>query len=246
MSDKLVVPKQCPVCKITSNYIYRLTHDKDSESQWYRCTCGVIHQENLPTHDMYDSKYIGSMVGAKDSQYVWIHAARIYAPLIEELTYGRKLLDVGFGIPNVMKFYEDRGWIVTGIDINSEYSEMNNVINENFEIKEKFDDQYNLIWMSHVLEHFNDPVEVLKKAYDLLPEDGVLYIATPDIDFINKTGVSAYPHWKPKEHYIMWSERALKRELEKIGFKIITCRRNFTARFSSWYDIQLIAQKNYF
>jgi hypothetical protein len=48
------------------------------------------------------------------------------------------------------------------------------------------------------------------------------------------------------EHNIMWTESALKRELERLGFKIIMSRRNYASRFMKWYDLQVIAQKNYF
>jgi hypothetical protein len=44
----------------------------------------------------------------------------------------------------------------------------------------------------------------------------------------------------------MWNESALVRELERLGFKVIMKRRNFSARFASWFDLQILCQKNYF
>ncbi|MFN5459973.1 MAG: class I SAM-dependent methyltransferase [Bacteroidota bacterium] len=41
---------------------------------------------------------------------------------------------------------------------------------------EKFD----FIIMRHVLEHFNDPVQILKKVTSVLSENGILYLAVPD------------------------------------------------------------------
>jgi SAM-dependent methyltransferase len=199
----------------------------------------------------------------KEGKVRLVHQARIYAPIIEELTYGRMMLDVGYCVPNNMEFFKERGWLTWGIDQNKETGGSGSFYRGDFttydfdlparskdlqelvggdKIKRTFD----LIWMSHSFEHFNDPVTVLRKAHDLLSETGVLYISTPDIDFINKTGVPGYPHWKKDEHYVLWSEQALKREVEKAGFKVVMSRRNFSSRFSSWYDIQMIAQKNYF
>ena len=100
--------------------------------------------------------------------------------------------------------------------------------------------------MGHMLEHFQDPIGALKKAYDILSQNGVIYISTPDVDFINKTGVSGFPHWKKREHYVLWNQRSLCRELERLGFKVVLSRRNYSTRFSSWYDVHVIAQKNQF
>lgn len=260
--DELIYPKKCPVCGVDTNYVYRIESGKTGEkSTWYKCQNGVVFQKDLPKHDIYNKEYLEHYVGIKENQTT--HAARTYAPIIEELMYGRMMLDVGFGAPFNMKFFEDRGWLIWGIDRNEEIQPGGNIYKGNFmtydfspnidkkrlkgiigtdKVKRTFD----LIWMSHVLEHLNDPIGALKKAYDLLSEAGVIYISTPDIDFINKTGISGWPHWKEREHYIMWSERALVRELERLGFKTILKRRNFSSRFVSWWDVQYIGQKNYF
>lgn len=199
----------------------------------------------------------------KESKVRITHAAHTYVNLIEELTYGRMMLDVGFLAPNTMEFFKNRGWLTWGIDVNEiiegggsiykgdflEYDFSPKIDKEKLkeitgetEVKRTFD----LIWMSHVLEHFNDPLRAINKAYNLLSDTGILYIAVPDIEFIYKTGVAGWSHFKKREHYIMWSERALRRELERLGFKVIMMRRNFSSRFSSWYDIHCICQRNYF
>jgi len=106
--------------------------------------------------------------------------------------------------------------------------------------------KFDLIWMGNVLESMEDPILALKRAYDLLDQKGVLYISTPDVDFINKTGISGWPHFKGKEHNVIWSEKALCRELERIGFKIVMSRRNFSSRFMKWFDLHIICERNYF
>ena len=40
--------------------------------------------------------------------------------------------------------------------------------------------KFDLVIMRHVLEHFNDPIAVLKKVFSVLSDDGVLYLAVPD------------------------------------------------------------------
>ena len=261
-----IFPKRCPVCGVEGNYTYKIEDTREGKNPvpttWYRCQCGVIHQKDLPSHSVYDASYLDFYNNAKEGKEHSIHAAKCYAPMIEELTYGRMMLDVGYGIPNNMKFMEDRGWLTWGIDVNEDINPGGNLYKGNFETydfdmqlppemkeqlgKDKLKRTFDLIWMSHVFEHFTNPVGVLHKAYDLLSETGVLYISTPDIDFINKTGVAAWSHWSRDEHNILWSEQALKREVERAGFKVIMSRRNFSSRFISWYDVHMVCQKNYF
>ena len=250
-----------------TNYIYRLQNIKDKEpTDWYRCQCGVIFQEDFPSHKAYDKKYMEtyseSFTRAIMQRY---HQAYLYCRLIEELSLGRKMLDVGFsGNTTNMDYFAARGWLTWGIDRNVDIEPGGRIYQGDFvdydfalpvdekTLKEVIgelslnDRKFDLIWMSHVFEHFNDPIKALYKAYDLLEDDGILYISTPDIDFINKTGVPNFAHFTKDEHYLMWSESALKRELERIGFKVVLSRRNFSSRCISWYDIQVIAQKNYF
>jgi len=240
-----IFPLECPVCGSSTNYVYCIKDSENLESIWYRCCCGVIFQKDLPAHDVYNAKYIANYEDAKDIKRVAIHAGRTYAPIVEELTYGRKMLDVGFGLPYNMNFFKERGWITTGIEINEEYNDCKGIINGNFETYENFKEDYDFIWMSHALEHFNNPIEVLRKSYDLLSESGVIYLAVPDIDFIMKTGVANWGHFKKREHYVLWSERAIVRELEKIGFNVVVKKKNFSQRFITHYDCHIIAQKNF-
>lgn len=258
-----IYPHNCPICNISTNYVYRIEDPKTHVGvTYYRCQCGVLFQDEFASNDVYNTEFIevGNLKKSVDRN---THAARTYIPLIEELTFGRTMLDVGFGIPYNMKYFEDRGWITWGIECNNTIKPGGNIYLGDFmtydfsphiaseELKKQIGEKevkrtFDLIWMAHVLEHFNQPLEALERAYDLLAPNGVIYIGTPDIEFINKTGVAGFPHWRKQEHYIMWSERALKRELERLGFKVIMMRRNFSSRFSAWYDLHCVCQKLYF
>jgi SAM-dependent methyltransferase len=261
--EKGIEPVNCPVCKAQTNYVYRM-EDQGIERDFFRCQCGVVFQKDYPSEfqdSVYDEKYAkGYSTGYKPSV---IHGIYTYAPLIEELTYGRTMLDVGMASDIVINEFERRGWITHGLDINKDLKAGGHIYKGDFETYDfnlhltpelrdalgdiKVNDRkFDMIWMSHVLEHFRNPVKALEKAYNLLSETGVLCLFVPDADFIFKTGVSAYPHWKPKEHYLLWTESTLVKELERIGFNVILKRRNFSSRYMSWFDIHIIAQKRFF
>jgi len=265
-----ILPKRCPVCGIEGLYAYAMQEgNTDRRAVWYHCNCGVVFQKDFPDHTVYNEDYLKLYDGADEwgkrkVKAQFIHPAVIYAPLIEELTYGRMMLDVGFGLVYNMEYWTKRGWLTWGIEVNSAVQPKKNIYKGTFlefdfnprigkeELKaltgkEKIERKFDLIWMSHVLAHFNEPLKALQRAYDLLQPDGVLYISAPDIEAIQKRGVSAFPYWRKQEHYTMWSERALKRELERLRFKIIMCRRNLTDRFSNRHDdIHLICQREWF
>lgn len=262
--ETTIQPMNCPVCGVQTNYTY-LIHESDTgdKGKWMRCQCGIIFQDKFPEHKVYDEKYFKNYADMKEGETRLIHTAHTYANVIEETTYGRMMLDVGFCTPNVMEYFKSRGWLTWGIDVNPstpaggsiyrgnflEYDFSPNISKEKLlELTgtETLERKFDLIWMSHVLEHFNYPLAALQKSYDLLSETGVLFIDVPDADFINKTGVNGYPHWKMQEHYTLWTEGALKKQLEKIGFKVILGRRNFSSRFPSWFSTHVLAQKDYF
>lgn len=242
-------PKQCPICGALTFLVYHM-QTKEELSHYWHCRCGVVFQEKCPeivVENIYNEKYVESYIGMGNKYINAVkYPVRLYAPLIEELTYGRKMLDVGFLSHFFMQEMSKRGWLTWGIDFVHGVSDSERIIKGNFETHDFKDQKFNLIWMSHVFEHFKSPKNIIKKCYDLMPEDGVLYIATPDTDFIHTRSNSGFTHWRRDEHYIMWSKEALTRELEKAGFDVVMVRRNYEIRFTSWDDIQIIAQKRFF
>lgn len=260
---KQVFPKHCPVCGVDTNYTYFIedgkTHDK---SAWYRCDCGVLfNEEYIRDLSIYDATYIKDMLDAKGAKQRFEYPIRLYVPMIEELTYGRMMLDVGHGVPFVIDAMKERGWLTWAIDNHPLIEGKGNIYNGDFLTYDfnlegenifyatgirKLDRKFDLIWMSNVIESMDNPLRAFQRAYDLLDDKGVLYICTPDIDFISKTGITGFPHFKGKEYNVLWSERALCRELERLGFNVIMKRRNYASRFYRWYNLHLIAQKRYF
>jgi 2-polyprenyl-3-methyl-5-hydroxy-6-metoxy-1,4-benzoquinol methylase len=258
-----IVPQHCPICGVDTIRADAIEDGKTGDkSVWYHCTCGVIFQDKFPENQsIYDDKYVALLADGKSAKQRYEYLLRLYAPLIEELTYGRMMLEVGFCVPYILAAMKERGWLTWAIDVNPTLTGQGNIYKGDFlsydfslsndAIKsatgcEKLERKFDLLWMGHVLEHMPDPLAALRRAYDLLEDKGVLFLSTPDIDFINKTTISGWPHFKGREHYVLWSERAICRELERLGFNIIMKRRNFSSRCMSWFDLHIICQKNYF
>ncbi len=236
----------CPICHSFCQHMYFMQDAKSGKkSKWHSCACGVIFQKDKPKGH-YGLEYLTEHIEAsqkyKDSAQ---YPIRLYLPLIEELIYGRKCLVVGTPTFHQVDALRDRGWVTHSIDKNEALSTSNRHTVGDFETHE-FKDSFNLIWMYHTLECFTDPSAALRKCFTLMPEDGILFIATPDTDFVYTRASSAFNHWKEDMNNIMWNKRSLVSHLEKLGFDTHMARRNYEHRFPAIDDIHLIAQKKFF
>ena len=238
----------CPVCSSYISHIYFMRDSKTKvQSKWYSCACGIVWQNKNP--DMiYDIKYWEKYAQfdkkLKDS---YQYPVRIYSPIIEELIYGRKVLLVGRVNSHQENIFAERGWVPYSIDKNMGQPSSDRLILSDFEsyIFEPLI-KFNMIWIYHTLECFLDPMKALAKCKSLLAEDGILFLGTPDTDFIHTRGSSGFIHWKPDMNYLMWNKRSITSYLEKLGFNIILARQNYEHRFPYWDDLHLIAQRKFF
>lgn len=79
--------------------------------------------------------------------------------------------------------------------------------------------KYDVALMSHVLEHFDDPLAALEKAHSILNKNGVIWIEVPNI--LYPTPNKLLDKWLSKEHISYFSPGKLKWFLETAGFQII-------------------------
>jgi SAM-dependent methyltransferase len=241
----------CPICpgESITTMIYKMQDGATKETtHWYHCVCGVIWlmDEQKKAVDTYGKDYVAKLLKDKEKyKDNAIYPARVYAPIIEECTYGRKMLDVGFCSPYLMMEMAARGWVAYGIDVCAEESTPRIIKDDyetfNFPEVEKYD----LIWMGNVLENFTDPLMTLHKTADLLQPNGLLYISTADTSFVYHNGSSGFTHWD-RSNYILWSQIKLKTVLESLGFDVILQRKNHDKRFTENQTMHLIAQKKYY
>ena len=238
----------CPVCNAYVCHAYYMV-DKSSnkKSRWFSCSCGIIFNAQKPTK-VYDQKYWldNSTYDAK-RKTAFEYPIRLYMPIIEELTYGRRVLIIGRPNTYQEEAMEARGWVTTIIDKNTHFKSGGNLIASDFETYSFPESpKYNLIWIYHTLECFSDPVASLTLCSKLLAEDGILSLYGVDTDFINTRSNSCFIHWKYDQNYIMWNKRAITKKMESLGFNTIMCRSNHENRFNMWDDFHGIWQKSFF
>ncbi len=135
-----------------------------------------------------------------------------------------RLFDVGCGRGFFLEEAKSRGWTVFGIDRSASmvsYARKKlhlNVIQGDIR-SYKNKDRFDLVTLHQVIEHFEDPVDLLKNCYKLLNRGGYIYIATPNINSASsRIQKERFDYLIPPEHLSFFSEKTLKIALKSVGF----------------------------
>jgi len=164
---------------------------------------------------------------AADDRY--LEAQRMYAEFIchwlSLRTSGARLLDLGFGRGYLMRVAPAYGFEVYGVD--SSQAQVDRLTLE-------FGDRvaravvgrdpipwqaFDVVVMSHVLEHLPDPRAALEQVADVLNPGGLLYVAVPDLGSMHFKVLGK--HWEainPLVHLQYFTETSLSTLLTSAGF----------------------------
>lgn len=153
------------------------------------------------------------------------------------------LLDVGCGEGFVLKFFEQIGWQVQGIDysragvqqINPEYVdhvEQGDVF-ELLEARVAAKDQHDLVWLGNVLEHVLDPVSLLYSLRRLVAPGGLLVVTVPNDgtayhEQLYATGAIPDRFWiAMPDHMSYFTADSLRRTAEETGWDCLAMQGDF-------------------
>jgi 2-polyprenyl-3-methyl-5-hydroxy-6-metoxy-1,4-benzoquinol methylase len=139
---------------------------------------------------------------------------------------GAKVLEVGPGAGYLMDVLARRGCSVIGLDLSQAVVD---TIRRRFTLtvlRESLascadrvgDEQFELVVMCHVIEHFSRPLEELTQVYRLLKTGARVYVAVPNMGswharFRGWNGYEAY-------HFHYFTATSLRRLFERAGFDI--------------------------
>lgn len=156
---------------------------------------------------------------------------RLLLPLRLQLDYlyrhlplrSGRLLDIGCGNGAFLLRAKAAGWDAEGVEPDTAAASQARVhglaVFEGGITDFVPEERYDVITLAHVVEHLHDPAAMLRACADLLRPDGVLWIATPNIESIGYRLFAAA--WQPLEiprHLVMLSPKALVALLREAGF----------------------------
>lgn len=142
----------------------------------------------------------------------------------------RRLLDVGFGNGGFLKLAIRMGWNAAGIDFDEKAVRVARA--QALEVRcgsvaelLSEDARYDVITISHVIEHVHDPHALLLQAFSLLQPGGLLWLETPNIqsDGARRFGRD-WLNLDPPRHLVLFNSNSLRSSLMRAGFDQIKQR----------------------
>jgi len=147
---------------------------------------------------------------------------------LEKPRPGQKLLDVGCGNGDYLVVAAEAGWKVKGVEPDPKALEVARsrgleVVQGSIDEIARTGELFDVITMSHVIEHVHYPVHFVKQAYECLKPGGILYIDTPNIEsFGAKRFGRSWRGIESPRHLTLFSELGLRTALKNSGFNAIT------------------------
>ncbi len=188
----------CIVCSCNQDTI-KFTGLKDWEYETcspidlYQCSnCGLIYQKPLPKlndiSSFYPSEYrnylpIGSGVFSQLKKIKFRNQAK---KLTKFFNKDSKILEIGYGNGELLMAFKDLGYQnLYGCDFSSAAAArlMDNGVQvkiANVEQEIPFAEKFDIILLNNVIEHFLDPIAVMKNCYAKLNPSGQIILFTPN------------------------------------------------------------------
>jgi len=136
----------------------------------------------------------------------------------------KKILELGSGAGQALSWFEKEGFVVTGVEPDKRNVDLINRKLQNGKCIASFieelglQERFDIIWMSHVLEHLPDPVKVLMRLVNNLTDDGIIFIEVPNCQNQKtlKTSIN-------EPHVFHFSKHSLISFAKRSGFEIEQC-----------------------
>lgn len=149
-----------------------------------------------------------------------------------------KVLDVGCGAGGNLKTLQGHGWEPWGIEISAVASAharevvTGNIHTGTLESAPFLLKTFDLVLMSHSLEHLPSPIDALRLVNRFLKDDGLLVISVPNV---NSLEYKLFGRWwfqlDPPRHFYHFDKRSLSRLIMQAGFQVHHFRTGVSAIF---------------
>lgn len=227
----------CPLCGSAASLRYSQCQDLeyflDASFDLYRCdACGLVFMHPLPTRtqlpELYPSNYHNFDPPRNPISRFLLHRYYEHQCGIarKHMPENGSLLEIGCASGDILERMQRHGYDdVQGIELSLEACErawgrglkvFHGTLDE-FETDQRFD----MVFMSHVIEHVLDPVATVAKIASLLKPGGVLYVETPNVGSLDARlwkrnwGLVHYPR-----HLYLFDRATVRQLLEQGGLVV--------------------------
>ncbi|MBK8809901.1 MAG: class I SAM-dependent methyltransferase [Acidobacteria bacterium] len=241
--------QRCPICNVTPTRFlgYRggAAHRQSIGVEceiWSCCECGLIFPNPMP----HPVGGLAQHYDADPSDYFVNHESPVKLLVANKLLeraeqwLGKKgkILDIGCGRGEIVQTAETAGWEVVGIEPSepfADYAERHSgvkILRKTLEECHFDADEFDCIFLSAVLEHLYNPMEIVGEISRILKPGGLFYFDVPNesgLYFVlgnlyyrilgRKWTVNLAPTFSPY-HLFGFNRRSLTRLLERNGLRI--------------------------
>jgi len=160
-----------------------------------------------------------------------------------------KLLDVGCGTGEFLEKMKQLGWDVAGVEPDEQAA---GVAKERFGLdvsattlaEARFSsNSFDCITAHQTIEHMHDPIEFLGESLRILKPGGKLIVTTPNISSLgHRVFRRCWRGLEPPRHLFLFSPRALRTCVDRVGFQIEVLRTSARSTWEIWYASRLICR----
>ena len=137
---------------------------------------------------------------------------------------GGRLLEIGCGSGQMLRDMRERGWDVTGIDVDPVAVTLARShgldVREGSLPSQSFEENsFDIVTMSHVIEHLHDPRAILSGCLRILRPGGRLVLVTPNTGALSlRLFGPNWMHLDPPRHLHLFNRKGLTRLVGAAGF----------------------------
>jgi len=230
---------QCRVCESKDIQEY---HRDFNGNKISLCRSCKVQFMNPVYSDSYLNEYYNNYTADEYSQKVVDEqhfTANDYLKLCEKhLGRTGRMLDYGCGNGEHSNVGMQRGWDVTGYDVDCEVakaigSKFNfNYLCGSFEAIDWNNQRFDLVYANQVVEHLKNPIKALKLVHNIIKDDGLFLVAVPNIHslshrikfFMEKLGFrkdKIGKYYDADHHVFYYDKKSIANMLTLTGFDVV-------------------------
>ncbi len=184
----------------------------------------------MPSPDQIADLYTGDAIYKPPSEEDYQARKRKFQSIADELQRSQvsagRMLEIGCNAGFAMDAFKERGWRVDGCEQNvatAEYARRRlgcRVVHSLADLDKN--ERFDLILLSHVLEHIVEPVPFLKEVAARLTAQGLVYILVPNYGslFVRHLYRNSWRACLPFQHVWYFVPASLRKLLGMCGFRL--------------------------
>lgn len=236
--NSMLENRKCPVCNSenkeiiftqTFNDILGISLDKFEQNIAICKDCGMayttpfVNDEELNNyysnmsnyeHSHTETGYPDEDINKSERQFKYIET---------QIKNQKSILDVGCAVGYTLSLFKDAGYATLGLEPSAKNKQ---IAKEKYgvEVETRFLDKdgldgrvFDVVTLSHVAEHLKHPLDIFKNIRNILSDDGMLFIETPNIDFFDEQDLYQFSF----EHINYFNIDSTKNLLQRAGFELV-------------------------